>query len=116
MVVGLDQTEEKKNKSVCVNIYLKLHHPSMFQIYAHSFLPNSKRFWHYTGSLTTPPCTNGVEWFLLQNPVKISWDQAAQFTHYLQSTADPLYVGDVKREVLYAFIDVDRVVVAVVWW
>lgn len=26
-------------------------------------------FYSYTGSLTTPPCTRGIRWFVLQNPI-----------------------------------------------
>ena len=29
------------------------------------------RFYHYVGSLTTPPCTLGVQWFVLPEPVAL---------------------------------------------
>lgn len=38
-------------------------------------LPNNKAYFHYTGSLTTPPCSQGVEWFVFQNPVTVSLEQ-----------------------------------------
>jgi len=35
--------------------------------------------WHYDGSFTTPPCTEGVKWWVLEEPVKISWAQLDAF-------------------------------------
>ena len=38
-------------------------------------LPNDKGYYHYVGSLTTPPCTEGVNWFIFKNPITISLEQ-----------------------------------------
>ena len=35
-------------------------------------LPDNQLFYTYTGSLTTPPCTEGVRWFVLTTPVTVS--------------------------------------------
>ena len=37
-----------------------------------SFLPDDKTFFHYIGSLTTYPCTNGINWFLFETPIFIT--------------------------------------------
>lgn len=35
-------------------------------------LPRDRRFWFYDGSLTTPPCTEGVSWVIFKEPVAAS--------------------------------------------
>jgi carbonic anhydrase len=35
-------------------------------------LPKSRNYYTYNGSLTTPPCTEGVRWLVLQEPVTMS--------------------------------------------
>ncbi len=39
---------------------------------AQQLLPENRSYYMYTGSLTTPPCTEGVRWFLMRNPVNVS--------------------------------------------
>lgn len=42
-------------------------------------LPRDKSYHHYLGSLTTPPLTENVEWYVLDTPVTLSKDQIAGF-------------------------------------
>lgn len=35
-------------------------------------LPENQAYYTYTSSLTTPPCTEGVQWFIFKNPVDVS--------------------------------------------
>ncbi|MBU2525803.1 MAG: carbonic anhydrase family protein [Bacteroidetes bacterium] len=38
-------------------------------------LPVTKSYFTYTGSLTTPPCSEGVEWFIFKEPITVSLEQ-----------------------------------------
>lgn len=51
-------------------------------------LPHSLGYYVYTGSVTAPPCTEGVKWFVLKQPVQVSAAQIAAFAH--------LYPDDVR--------------------
>ena len=37
--------------------------------------PSNKKYYYYKGSLTTPPCTEGVNWFVYKTPITISLEQ-----------------------------------------
>ncbi len=38
-------------------------------------LPSDRTFYSYSGSLTTPPCTEGVNWVVFKNPIVLSLDE-----------------------------------------
>jgi len=44
-------------------------------------LPKNKAYYRFDGSLTTPPCTEGVRWFVLQDYAHISKSQVQEFAH-----------------------------------
>ncbi|MFB5681364.1 carbonic anhydrase [Paenibacillus terreus] len=44
-----------------------------------SMLPANLHSIRYSGSLTTPPCTEGVSWTVLDNPIEMSQAQIDQF-------------------------------------
>lgn len=44
-----------------------------------SLLPSVHTHYQYSGSLTTPPCSEGVNWTVLNTPLPISEEQLAQF-------------------------------------
>ena len=45
-----------------------------------AMLPAEQLTYRYEGSLTTPPCTEGVHWFLMTQPVELSAAQIAKIT------------------------------------
>ena len=50
-----------------------------------SMLPKELGFYNYEGSLTTPPCTEGVQFYILKKPVDISKDQVGKFPFKLNA-------------------------------
>jgi carbonic anhydrase len=44
-----------------------------------NLLPREYEFYSYEGSLTTPPCTEGVRFFILKSQVNISREQVEAF-------------------------------------
>lgn len=65
-------------------------------------------YYHYTGSLTTPPCTEGVHWFVFQTPMEVSEAQVKAIGQLMPvdnyRTQQPLndrkvvkYFGSAKR-------------------
>ena len=46
---------------------------------ADDLLPSDRRSYRYDGSLTTPPCSEGVNWIVLTTPIGLSEQQIAAF-------------------------------------
>ena len=53
-------------------------------------LPTDQRYYQFMGSLTTPPCTEGVLWLVLKQPVQISKAQYRLFTQLYPNNARPV--------------------------
>jgi carbonic anhydrase len=53
-------------------------------------LPQDRAYYTFAGSLTTPPCTEGITWFVLKTPARISQDQADAFGRIYPHDARPL--------------------------
>lgn len=52
-----------------------------------AFLPDSETNYRYDGSLTTPPCTEGVHWLVLKDVLTVSDEDMAQFTRRIAFNA-----------------------------
>jgi len=46
-------------------------------------MPADKSYYRFDGSLTTPPCTEGVTWLILKQPVTASKEQIENFMHLM---------------------------------
>lgn len=53
------------------------------------FLPQRHGYYTFEGSLTTPPCSEGVRWIVLKSPVEASSDQIKHFASRYPHNARP---------------------------
>jgi carbonic anhydrase len=53
-------------------------------------LPADRGYWTYQGSQLTPPCAEGVKWFVFENQVSISRDQYSAFAKLYKVNTRPL--------------------------
>lgn len=53
-------------------------------------LPANRGYYTFLGSLTTPPCSEGVLWLVLKNPVQVSKEQLAGFATVYRSNVRPV--------------------------
>lgn len=56
-------------------------------------LPGDRSYYTYMGSLTTPPCTEGVLWLVLRRPVAVTAQQLDVFARLYPMNARPLQAG-----------------------
>ena len=68
--------EEREVESVRVN--------------AAELLPSNHRRYRYPGSLTTPPCTEGVKWLVLEQPIRMSAEQIQALQSIIGTTNRPV--------------------------
>jgi carbonic anhydrase len=54
------------------------------------FLPADRGYWTYTGSLTAPPCTEGVKWIIFQQEMSLSREQLRAFAALYPVNSRPL--------------------------
>jgi carbonic anhydrase len=68
IIANLPNSKGQSNHITDVNLELKVH------------LPNDNYAYHYIGSLTTPPCSEGVQWLILRDPVSLTKEQIEAFS------------------------------------
>lgn len=64
-----------------------------------TLLPADRRAYRYAGSLTTPPCTEGVTWLVMATPIQASGRQIAALARTLQGNNRPVQARG-QRELL----------------
>lgn len=50
-----------------------------------NLIPANKTYYHYNGSLTTPPLSENVEWYVMKHPIEVSKAQITTFNKYYDS-------------------------------
>jgi len=67
-----------------------------------NLIPASHGYYTFPGSLTTPPCSEDVTWFVLKTPVEVSAAEIAKFGKHYAHNARPVQPlnGRVVRETL----------------
>lgn len=65
-------------------------HPLEGDFDVNAFLPAKRSYYAYMGSLTTPPCSEGVHWQILKQPVEISNKQLSAFRKLYRMNARPV--------------------------
>jgi carbonic anhydrase len=65
-------------------------HYEHVQVNVDDLLPHSTKSYRYDGSLTTPPCSEGVKWVVMQSPIQLSAAQIKQFTSLIKANNRPV--------------------------
>ena len=60
-------------------------------------LPADRRYYTYMGSLTTPPCSEGVQWIVMRAPVTLSDEQIEIFARIYPMNARPVQSASGRR-------------------
>ena len=53
-------------------------------------LPRTRHTYRYDGSLTIPPCSEGVKWFVMTTPIEIAQSQIAAFKAVMHGNNRPV--------------------------
>ncbi|MGB7754168.1 MAG: carbonic anhydrase family protein [Candidatus Acidiferrales bacterium] len=59
-------------------------------INAADLLPADQNYYTFDGSLTIPPCKEGIKWFVMKTPIEASPAQIAAFAKYYPTNARPI--------------------------
>jgi carbonic anhydrase len=70
------KANEKKSVAVDIN--------------ASELLPKDRKYFTYSGSLTTPPCSENVRWIVLQTPIQMSEGQIKEIQKIMHNNNRPV--------------------------
>ena len=95
VVVGvfiMEGVENKTLKSIWQHLSMQVGPEQSFagiNIDPNDLIPAASQAFNYLGSLTTPPCTEGVTWYVLSEPITASMEQIAEFRSIVGLKARP---------------------------
>jgi carbonic anhydrase len=55
-----------------------------------ALIPPNHAYWRYTGSLTTPPCTEGVTWIVMESPLSLEPGDVDAFAQLFPDNSRPV--------------------------
>ncbi len=64
--------------------------PKGVVINGRDLLPKSQDYYRFVGSLTTPPCSEGVQWHVMKKPIQASGDQIRDFVDIVGKNNRPV--------------------------
>lgn len=76
LVPLIDAMPKEENKQVNINRQVDLR----------ALFPRDLHYYRFSGSLTTPPCSEGIRWLVLKEPVTLSQAQLDAFKQALKTT------------------------------
>ena len=71
--------------------------PARAQLELADLLPTDRRYYTYMGSLTTPPCSEGVLWVVMRQPVTLTQEQIDIFARIYPMNARPVQQASGRR-------------------
>lgn len=106
-VVGVLLEEGKENaafKTIWQNLPKKADEKKSVKanVNADELLPKTRSYFTYGGSLTTPPCSEGVTWIVLKTPVQMSKKQLQSIEtimHHNNRPVQPLHDRKLKEDI-----------------
>ncbi len=72
---------------------------------AMSEVSKSEEFWTYSGSLTSPPCSEGIKWFVARDVLSVSTEQMQQLLGVSAYSA-----RDTQQVRCYLFLQTDHII------
>ena len=88
-VIGV-MFEEGKASPALESLWLQLPRGTSYpvsmksRVLASEFMPGNRSYYQFSGSLTTPPCSEGVRWIIMKNPITASKEQIATFARAIK--------------------------------
>ncbi len=85
-VIGVMFKEGKENPALAklwLQIPNEVGEPALLKtrVIPSELMPTNHSYYRFSGSLTTPPCSEGVRWLLMKTPVTASKEQIEAFKH-----------------------------------
>ncbi|HET6718887.1 MAG TPA: carbonic anhydrase family protein, partial [Rhodocyclaceae bacterium] len=69
-------------------------YPPGVAIDLNGLLPAQRGYLTYMGSLTTPPCSEGVLWLVMQSPIELSPEQIDIFARLYPNNVRPIQAAN----------------------